>query len=130
MTLSRMPILIMAAGLPAAASAQGRSAREVMSTQQQAVRDLVRDRCPPAPSGEILVCAPDEREQRRHRLPLPVASAPDVRNQAGGEQLSSMRAGDDPCAPIGPMPRCNGGLPILPAVFKIIQGIRHRVTAD
>ncbi len=129
--LSRTPILLIAAGLPAgAAGAQNRSLEDAMSAQRQSVRDLVRDRCPPAPSGEILVCAPDEREQQRHRLPLPVAGAPDVRTQAGGEQLSSMRSGDAPCSPVGPMPRCNGGLPIIPAVIKILQGIRHRATAD
>jgi len=94
MTLSRMPILAVAATLPMAASAQSRSADEALAAQQQTVRDVVRDRCPPAPSSEIQVCASigeRQADQQRYRLPLPVTPDPGARQRlVAGEAPRAM----------------------------------------
>lgn len=121
--MSRNVLLLALAAIPAAAPARPAGPDEAIAAQRAMVRGAVVPACDRSEPDAIVVCGRDD--SARHRLPLPVAAEPGARDRAGGEQLFAMDAGQDPCTTVGPNQRCSGGLPILPMVFKAIEGLRN-----
>lgn len=121
MQMSRMSLLMIAAGSPAAAAPAGATAEEALERYRQVfVPTPVLD-CPPsADPDEVVVCA--KAGPAPYRLPLPVAaSAPRPSDRAGGEQLSAMGSGPGTCTPVGRDQRCNGGLPVIPIAIAVAK---------
>lgn len=78
---------------------------------------------------EVVVCGSRDGADP-HRLPLPVVPTPGARNGEPASAMAAMEVGSDPCAPVGPQPKCNGGLPVIPMILTAIQVVQALAEPD
>jgi hypothetical protein len=118
MTKSRIApaalVLMLSGPAPAASIASPRPGIEQMiENQRRELRDAMRIDCPQARDEEEIVVCGRQQENDRHRLPIPVARAAGVADQAGGEQRAALAADTSRCTAVGPNQQCTRGLDMM-----------------
>jgi hypothetical protein len=79
---------------------------------------------------EIIVCGRGQAPDGSAAYRVEPSEDDSPRSQAGGEQRFAMGIHDSRCTPEGRHQRCNGGLPILPMIFRAIEIIRYQTSHD